>query len=211
LRESASFGRTFAVALRPGRFCALGNMRPRHLCRGLRRSTPATSEPAGPVAEPGVLPEWPGGPSSGSLPSHRGVHPADGRVPRVRLRGEATVALVVRRSASRAAHLPFAQPPEVAFPGVRAALEGGSVAVRALRHRPGALARAVASAVPAGPVVSPAEGASRLEVSPVSPHGFLLEFRCPPPSLRKVTDNLQIPVRDQRHKTCILKRLEGGL
>src|SRR5690606_32852083 len=71
------------------------------------------SEPAGPVAEPGVVAEGAGGAAVGVAASHRVVHPADRGVARPVLLVEATVRLVVAGIPALAPQLVLSQPPVV--------------------------------------------------------------------------------------------------
>src|SRR5690606_16536045 len=86
---------------------------------------PERSEPASPVAEPGIVAQWSGRSAVGVAPAHRPVRPADRGVAGVPLAVEARIRFVVAIQSPPAPQLMLSEPPVVAI--IRARQFAGSV------------------------------------------------------------------------------------
>jgi hypothetical protein len=161
--------------------------KPRHHCRGFRRfGRLPSSEPAGPVAEPVVLPgvDPRAAPGISRTPSR--PHSTHGAEARVRICREAAIRLVVRPSEPLRRHLPLPHPPVIV---AVAAADGTKVAV--IRS---AVAPPVARSVGAAPRPAPAPGAFWSITHP-DLRGFaaLASTRCGRPHGKETCNERSIP------------------
>src|SRR5690606_36406591 len=159
----------------------LAKKKPRAIGRGFSALyARLLSEPARPVAEPGVVPQRTRRPIVGVAPAHRGVGAADRRVTGVGLAVEAGVCLVVAAEAALPPQLVLAQPPVIPIVGRRTRSGGGDAAGATLVAAPvAAYPRPFAAVAAIAPRPAATEPLRPDGTAVVVPPGLRIPFRPP--------------------------------